>query len=116
MRRPVIVQVAFGITLLSLTACISDRPTTGPSSDVQDVRIVAFEYVPPDVTVRSGTMVTWTNEDGVLHTVSSDDDTTFDSGNFGEGMTFQFTAGQPGTYSYFCRIHPFMRAKLTVTP
>jgi plastocyanin len=48
--------------------------------------------------------------------VSAEDGTTFDSGALAKGGTFQFTAGAPGTYTYFCRIHPFMKATLTVTP
>ena len=41
--------------------------------------------------------------------------TTFDSGAFGAGASFQLTAGPPGTYTYFCQIHPFMKGTLTVT-
>ena len=65
--------------------------------------------------MTSGTTVTWTNDDDVNHTVTSDDGNTFDSGAFAQGKTFQFTAGPPGTYSYSCKIHPFMKATLTVT-
>ena len=64
----------------------------------------------------AGTVVTWTNHDDVAHTVSSDDDQAFDSEAFGQGETFQLTAGDPGTYTYLCRIHPFMKATLIITP
>ena len=70
--------------------------------------------MPPNLSVTSGTTVTWTNEDPDQHTVSADDG-AFDSSAFGQGQTFQFTAGAPGTYTYFCRIHPFMKGTLTVT-
>lgn len=102
-----------------LAGCFSDRPATGPEppvTGVSDVAIDNFAFVPANLSVPSGTTVTWTNADAVDHTVSSDDGKTFDSGAFSHGITFQFTAGQPGTYTYSCRIHPFMKAKLTVTP
>ena len=44
------------------------------------------------------------------------DGKTFDSGVISHNASFQLTAGTPGTYGYFCRIHPFMKATLTVTP
>jgi plastocyanin len=101
-----------------LAGCFSDRPATGPEppvTGVSDVAIDNFAFVPPNLSVVSGTTVTWTNDDDVNHTVTSDDGSTFDSGAFSHGLTFKFTAGQPGTYTYTCRIHPFMKATLTVT-
>jgi plastocyanin len=106
----------FLLAAAALAGCVSDRPATGPEppagGDAVDVR--NFAYVPPSLTVASGTGVTWTNRDDVAHTVSSDDGSSFD-GTVGPGATFTFTAGAPGTYTYFCRFHPFMKASLTVT-
>ena len=92
-----------------LAACFSDRPVAGPeppSSSGSAVSIANFTFVPPTLSVRTGALVTWTNSDGVGHTVSSDDGTSFESGVIGQNMTFQFTAGPPGSYGYFCQIHP----------
>jgi plastocyanin len=50
----------------------------------------------------------------VAHTVSADDGSAFD-GTVSPGARFTFTAGAPGTYTYFCRFHPFMKASVTVT-
>jgi plastocyanin len=100
-----------------LAACVSDRPTTAPEPPAgsgNGVAIKNFAYVPPSLSVSSGTTVTWTNQDDVAHTVSAEDDKTFDAA-VEPGRTFQFTAGTPGTYAYFCRFHPFMKGTLTVT-
>jgi plastocyanin len=99
-------------------ACFSDRPATAPEMPVSGtaVTITNFAYAPANLSVPTGTTVTFTNMDNVQHTVSSDDNTAFDSGAFNQGMTYQLTAGPPGTYPYFCRIHPFMKGTLTVTP
>ncbi len=102
-----------------LAGCFSDRPATGPDgpgTGTPSVVLENFAFVPPDLTVATGTTVTWTNHDDVSHTVSADDENAFDSSALGQGMSFSVTAGAPGRYTYFCRIHPFMRATLTVTP
>ena len=105
------------IGLVTLPACFSDRPSTGPTPPAggNDVTVVNFAFAPASLSVQTGETVTWTNMDDVSHTVSADND-AFDSGAFGAGASFQLTAGPPGTYTYFCQIHPFMKGTLTVTP
>lgn len=65
------------------------------------------------LTVPAGTTVTWTNEDGMMHTVTAADG-SFDSGFLNEGDTFSYTFDEPGEYEYFCSPHPWMRAKVIV--
>ena len=48
--------------------------------------------------------MTWTNNEGVQHTVTADDD-SFGSDALPEGGTFEFTFDTPGTYAYHCRFH-----------
>ena len=117
MPRRIIAGWSLAAGLGGLLGCFSDRPATGPAPPVTGnaVAVANFAYAPPSLSVRTGDTVTWTNMDDISHTVSADND-AFDSGVFGHGMTFQLTAGAPGTYTYFCRIHPFMKGTLTVTP
>jgi plastocyanin len=114
-----LLRSAVGLAVLvgAVAGCFSERPATGPEPPTggDAVSIKNFAFVPPNLSVASGTTVTWTNSDDVQHTVSADDGHTFDSSAFGQGQTFQFTAGAPGTYTYTCRIHPFMHGTLTVT-
>src|SRR5436189_95643 len=118
-RAGTLLRSAGGLAMLvgALAGCVSERPATGPEPPTSGdaVSIENFAFVPPNLSVASGTTVTWTNTDDVQHTVSADDGHTFDSSAFGQGQTFQFTAGAPGTYTYTCRIHPFMHGTLTVT-
>jgi len=102
--------------VVALTGCVSERPEpVGPDEEGgEQVRIIDFEFVPPDLTVPVGTAVVWTNDDAVLHTVTADDG-SFDSSTFGQGRTFRLTPDRPGTFPYICAIHPFMRATLRVT-
>ncbi|MBW3666042.1 MAG: cupredoxin domain-containing protein [Actinobacteria bacterium] len=73
-----------------------------------------ISFQPDEITVDAGTTVTWTNQDSIAHTTTSEE-TVWDSGNLQDGDTFSFTFDEPGTYAYFCEIHPDrMRATITV--
>ena len=99
-------------------AGLLQRPSHRPSglgSGGTAVAVANFAFVPAALSVQTGDIVTWTNMEDVSHTVTAGNG-AFDSGAFGHGMTFQLTAGAPGTYTYLCQIHPFMKGTLTVTP
>jgi len=78
-----------------------------------NVNIAGLAFVPDKLTVAVGTKVTWTNNDSVTHTVTSDDG-LFESGNLSRGATFSHTFNQKGTFDYYCRIHPSMTAQIIV--
>lgn len=78
-----------------------------------DVRIFNLAYEPNTIEVPVGTAVTWTNDDTLIHTVTSDDG-LFDSNSIdGEG-TFSHTFDTPGTYPYSCMLHAGMRGTVVV--
>jgi len=72
------------------------------------VRIVNLAFEPAEVTIPTGTAVSWMNEDSVPHTVTSTDG-AFDSGIFDPGGNFTWTFDQPGSFPYACQIHPQMQ-------
>jgi len=80
------------------------------------------KFIPDTLTVKVGTTVTWVNQDGYVHTVTSgaspsDRTGLFDSGNINGGETFSFTFDKAGAYDYFCIPHFSlgMIGKITVT-
>lgn len=77
------------------------------------VSIDNFSFAPQDLTVKAGTTVTWVNQDDVPHTVVSNDK-KFKSKALDTDDKFSFTFTDPGTYEYFCSVHPKMTAKVTV--
>jgi len=85
-----------------------------PSSAAVDVKIDNFTYSPVTVTVATGTTVKWTNRDDIPHTVVSEDKSTFKSKALDTDDSFSYTFTKPGTYTYFCSIHPKMTAKVVV--
>ncbi len=73
-----------------------------------------FAFAPANIIVDAGTTVTWTNRDGVGHTVTSDGGGELQSPLLGQTETFNHTFAQPGTYFYHCEPHPNMKGLVTV--
>ncbi len=77
------------------------------------LKIDNFAFMPKSATVKAGTAVTWTNQDDETHTVTSTDK-EFKSKPLSAGDNFTFTFTTPGTYKYFCSLHPFMTGTIVV--
>src|SRR5579863_7727678 len=77
-------------------------------------------FDPDVINVATGTTVEWKNNDKVSHTVTSgtpsdsQTGTIFDSSLIASGKDFSFTFNNPGTYSYFCQVHPWMTGQVIV--
>jgi plastocyanin len=78
-----------------------------------EVKIDNFSFGPTAITVPVGTTVTWTNRDDIPHTVVSTDG-VFKSKALDTDDKFSFVFSKPGTYSYFCSIHPKMTGQVVV--
>jgi plastocyanin len=89
------------------------RAQTAPTKPVE-VKIDNFTFGPPTVTVPAGTTVKWINRDDIPHTVVSEDKSTFKSKALDTDDSYSYTFTKPGTYTYFCSIHPKMVAKVVV--
>jgi amicyanin len=104
-------------TACAQLACNANRSATRaqeqpPPSQVQ---IANFSFSPATLSVPAGTTVTWTNRDDIPHTVvSTADPQLFKSKVLDTDDRFSFTFSKPGTYSYFCSIHPKMTGKIVV--
>jgi len=80
-----------------------------------EVKIDNFSFAPATLTVPVGTTVTWTNRDDIPHTVvSTDDPKAFKSKVLDTDEKFSFTFSKPGTFPYFCSVHPKMTGKVIV--
>jgi plastocyanin len=78
-------------------------------------KIDNFTFVPARLTVKAGTTVTWRNEDDIPHTVTSAT-RLFKSKALDTADSFSFTFTEPGTYEYFCSLHPRMTATVVAEP
>lgn len=135
-------RLLFLVALAAMVACGSPEPSAQPApssanpaatdqADGVTVDVAAIAYTPAEVRVLPGTEITWINGDaGVAHTVTSGTggsnavagvsdgeqskpDGTFDGELPPEG-SFSFTFNQSGTFTYFCAVHPSMRAAVIV--
>jgi plastocyanin len=77
------------------------------------VTISDFKFSPTGVTVNVGDTVTWSNSGPTAHTATANDG-SFDTGLLQKGGSGSHTFSQAGTFSYFCKPHPFMKGTITV--
>ena len=80
------------------------------------VTIANIAFNPANLTVKTGTTVTWTNQDLVPHTATGTDPGQLQSGTIQPGEAFSQRFDTPGTIDYVCEFHPSMKATLTIEP
>lgn len=115
MKRTLFVTaVAAAITLI-LVALLLERTSAGTNvkSSGTEVQVDNFSFGPGTVTVPLNTTVTWVNKDDVPHTIAGTDG-LFKSRALDTDDKYSYTFTQPGTYSYYCSIHPKMMGKVVV--
>ena len=120
--RPFIMGAVLALAFMSCSKSNDDTTPTPPggngggggggTSTTINVYNMAF---PASTSVKKGTTVKWYNQDGYAHTVTSDDGSTFSSGNLAAGATYTYTANKAGSFSYHCNYHTGMIGTLVVT-
>jgi plastocyanin len=137
LTRPARTGVLAGALLASAVLAACNGGSTGSTGSgggteeggkgAAEVVMELVAYKPDRLEVSPGTQVTWTQKDAGFHTVTSGvveqaaagvtqkPDGKFDSGDIPEGETYSFTFEEPGTYPYFCTVHPAtMRGEVRV--
>ncbi len=102
----------------STSQASSAAPAAGhaPAAGTTTVSIANYAYGPATLTVKSGTKVTFVNHDATAHTATASGTPGFDTGTLkAGGGSATVTLVKPGTYSYICQFHPFMKGTITVT-
>jgi 3',5'-cyclic-AMP phosphodiesterase len=95
---------------------ITDVPleTVGSvDAGTRDIAIDNFSFSPGTATVAAGATVRWTNRDDVPHVVVSAD-RVFKSAVLDTDGQFSRRFDSPGTYKYFCSLHPVMTGEIVV--
>lgn len=91
----------------------NNQGTQSSGSLEEKVFIKNFTFSPAEITVKRGIKITWTNEDVVEHTVTSQNN--FDSGLLAQNQSYSRTFDQTGTFEYRCTPHASMMGKIIVT-
>jgi plastocyanin len=112
MMRSALVAVVLGAVVGSgLAGSVLVARAQDPASTVS---IDNFTFTPQTLTVKPGTTVTWTNKDDIPHGVASANNTFSKSKALDTDDSYSFTFTTPGTYQYFCYIHPHMTGTIVV--
>jgi len=77
------------------------------------VAIDNFTFKPQRITVKAGTIVTWTNRDDIPHAIAATGN-LFKSKVLDSDNSYSFTFTTPGSYDYFCSLHPHMTGTVVV--
>lgn len=107
-RNLILTGIFLVLGIVAVSGCTSNQ-STGNTVTIQNM---AFN--PSTLNVQVGTTVTWINKDTVTHDVTSDTG-VFTSGNLTNGMSYNYTFNQTGTFPYHCAIHPSMTGTIVVS-
>ncbi len=93
---------------------ITPEGTSVPGCELDDTC-----FQPSYLTILVGDTVNWVNNDVAAHTVTSGSPQDGPSGVFDSslvmgGTVFSHTFEEPGTYPYFCLVHPWMIGSVIV--
>ncbi len=91
------------------------KATHAPPAPVTAISIKNGKFRPKNVTVKIGTTLTWTNNDDVQESVTSDTPGVFDSGLLAPGATWKYTFDQPGIFPYHSTGQDGVFGSVTVT-
>lgn len=104
----------------AVTHVDSNLPTITTTSEERDNHLTivgikhAKSFSPNPIDIKIGDTVTWTNSHRQAHTVTSET-AKFDSGNIAPGQSFNHTFDKPGSFKYYCIIHPSMIGEVNVS-
>lgn len=82
----------------------------GNAGNVVSVTIGDNFFTPKNLTISTGTVVSWTNQGFNAHTATSGTPVSqvgmvFDSSSLAHSQKYSFRFTRPGTIPYFCRVH-----------
>jgi plastocyanin len=106
-----VIVITLLLSVFSITNSCKKSTTDVPG--VNEVFIQGMAFTPSTITVAAGTTITWTNKDGVPHTVTSNSG-LFDSNSIGQNGTYSHLFSTAGSFPYHCTIHPAMTATVNV--
>ena len=79
----------------------------------ETVKIDNFTFSPATLTIQAGSKVTWVNEDDIPHAVAASD-RSYKSQVLDTDQAFSHTFNEPGSFEYFCSLHPHMKGLIVV--
>lgn len=112
--RSALIAAALGAATATMLAAVVLPGWAQNAASAGVVSIDNFTFTPQTVTVKPGTTITWTNKDDIPHGIASDNNVFPRSKALDTDDSFSFTFTTPGTYKYFCYVHPHMTGTIVV--
>ena len=116
MRKLSIAESRFLMIVAVLLVIVSTSNSCTKKSDMpgaNEVFIQGSAFSPATITVKANTTITWTNKDGIPHTVTSNTG-IFESNSISGGGTWSQPFITAGSFPYHCSIHPSMKGTVVV--
>jgi len=111
--RSALIAAGLGAASAPLVAVLI-LPAWAQQAAAAAVSISNFTFDPKTLTVKAGTTITWTNKDDIPHGIAWTNNTFTRSKALDTNDSASFTFTTPGTYQYFCYIHPNMVGTIVV--
>ena len=101
--------------VFTIATALMISPPRARSEDAKatEVKVDNFTFSPDTLTVPVNSTVTWVNKDDIPHVIAANDG-SFKSKALDTDQKYSFTFSKPGTYAYYCSIHPKMVGKIVV--
>jgi len=112
--RSALIAAALGAATATMLAAVVIPTSAQNVAPAGAVSIDNFTFTPASLTVKAGTTVTWTNKDDIPHGIAAANNEFKKSRALDTDDSFSFTFTTPGTYKYFCYIHPHMVGTIVV--
>jgi YVTN family beta-propeller protein len=109
-----VISIATGKTTVIPVGGQPRKVVVQPIGKEVSVLISNFAFVPASVSLATGSVVAWRNDDGAPHAITFSSSNQV-SGTLLPGATFRKTFDQPGTYEYYCSFHNYMRGRIIVS-
>jgi len=113
MKRTILFSGVSVALVLAVSALVLQPTRAKGENSATEVRVDNFTFGPETLTVAVNSTVTWVNKDDIPHVIASNDG-LFKSKALDTDQSFSYTFTKPGTYPYYCSIHPKMVGKIVV--
>ena len=97
-----------------MTSQTSDNAKAADATQTAKIEISNMQFSPARVVVKSGSEVTWVQQDNAPHVVMSSNSDELRSATLRRGQSHTHKFNKPGTYEYYCSLHPSMKGTVVV--
>jgi len=112
-KRNLSFTLTLALIVVGFTAYGRRAHAHATNADANEIVIQNFAFEPSTLTVKVGEKVTWVNRDDEPHTATATDK-RFNSKTLENGDRFSTEFTAPGTYKYYCALHPKMTGQIIV--